>query len=163
MPLAPAAVSIILSSKDDEVLLVQRRDVPVWVLPGGGIDSGEPPEEAVKREVFEETGYRVAIIRQTGEYYPINRLAAFTSVFLCRIEGGEPHVTSETASIAFFPIDQLPVSLFLVHRDWLNDALNHSNIVKKSLTQVTYWAVFKHFAKHPMHVLRFLWTRLFKK
>ncbi len=162
MPLSPAAISIILDESGTQVLLVKRQDVPVWVLPGGGIDPGENPEEAVKREVFEETGYRIAIIRQTGEYYPINRLAAFTSVFLCRIEGGEQTTSSETASIAFFSLQKLPKSFFTVHLDWLQDALNYSSMIKKPLTQVTYWAVFKHLMKHPMHVLRFLWTRLFR-
>lgn len=163
MSLAPAAISIIFNENDKQLLLVKRHDVPVWVLPGGGIDQGETPEIAVRREVFEETGYRISIIRQTAEYHPINRLAALTYVFLCRIEEGEPQTSSETASIAFFSLQNLPKSLLSVHRDWLNDALTHSTIVKKPLTQVTYWAVFKHLLKHPMHVLRFLWTRLFKK
>lgn len=32
------------------------RGEDVWILPGGGIETGESPEEAVVREVFEETG-----------------------------------------------------------------------------------------------------------
>lgn len=39
-----------------KLLLVKRRDVPVWVFPGGGIEKGETPERAVVREVFEESG-----------------------------------------------------------------------------------------------------------
>ncbi len=163
MSLAPAAVGIILDESGKQVLLVKRRDVPVWVLPGGGIDSGENSEQAVKREVFEETGYVIDIIRKTAEYYPINRLAARTSVYLCKIKSGESKLSPETASIAFFFIQNLPDSFFSVHRDWLRDALTHTNLVEKPLTQVTYWAVFKHLLKHPMHVLRFFLTRLFKR
>ena len=32
-----------------------------WTLPGGGLEPGEHPEGAARREVFEETGYGVAI------------------------------------------------------------------------------------------------------
>src|SRR6478609_259236 len=32
-----------------------------WTLPGGGIDPGEHPEHAARREVREETGYKVAL------------------------------------------------------------------------------------------------------
>ena len=34
-----------------------------WALPGGGIDPGESPSQAVLREVFEETGQHVRIVR----------------------------------------------------------------------------------------------------
>ena len=46
---------------DGKVILVKRRDCPVWVLPGGKIDDGETPEEAIIRETKEETGYDVII------------------------------------------------------------------------------------------------------
>lgn len=32
-----------------------------WTLPGGGLEEGEDPERAVRREVREETGYRVVV------------------------------------------------------------------------------------------------------
>lgn len=162
MPLAAAAISIILNESGSKVLLVKRRDVPVWVLPGGGIDSDETPEQAAKREVFEETGFHIAIIRQTGEYHPINNLASHTSVFLSKITGGKSQASHETAGMDFFDINDLPSSFFSIHRDWLVDALTHAQMVKKPLSQVTYWAAFKHLIRHPSHVLRYLWTR-FKK
>jgi 8-oxo-dGTP pyrophosphatase MutT (NUDIX family) len=37
-----------------------------WTLPGGGIDHGEDPYEAVIREVDEETGYRIEVRRLLG-------------------------------------------------------------------------------------------------
>ena len=52
-----------LITRDDEVLLTRmsaRTRIPGrWTLPGGGIDHGEQPREAVVREVLEETGLLV--------------------------------------------------------------------------------------------------------
>jgi ADP-ribose pyrophosphatase YjhB (NUDIX family) len=37
-----------------------------WTLPGGGLEEGEDPERAVRREVREETGYRVVVDELLG-------------------------------------------------------------------------------------------------
>lgn len=49
---------------DDARLLLARlteREGRRWTLPGGGIDHCEAPEDAVRREVLEETGYAVEV------------------------------------------------------------------------------------------------------
>ncbi|NBO24836.1 MAG: NUDIX hydrolase, partial [Chlamydiae bacterium] len=53
----PQAVAIfLLSPCKEKVLLIKRRDVPVFALPGGGVESNESAEEAAIREMGEETG-----------------------------------------------------------------------------------------------------------
>lgn len=57
----------ILFNKDNEVLIDNRKEEILedangkWEVPGGKIEFGESPEEAVKRELLEETGYNVVV------------------------------------------------------------------------------------------------------
>lgn len=162
MALLPAVIGIILNAEKTEVLLIKRRDVPIWVLPGGGMESNEFPEEALKREIQEETGFQVLIVRQCAEYYPVNRLAAITLIFICQIQAGKICISEETAEIAFYPLEKLPPSFFSLHAYWLKEALSQSFFIRRALTEVSYQALCKYFVRHPWQVLRFAWTRLVK-
>ncbi|MEM8728032.1 MAG: NUDIX domain-containing protein [Chlamydiota bacterium] len=157
----PESVNGIVFSKDrKEVLLTKRRDVPVWVLPGGGIELEESPEEGVIREIREETGYRVTILRKVAEYTPPNRLTRHTYLFECSVIGGRATLTSETQGIAFFPIDHLPLTP-PPYPDWISDSLRQSPApLHKPISGVTYIDLFKHFLYHPILVCRFLLSRL---
>jgi len=154
-----AAISIV--KKNDHILLVKRLDVPVWVLPGGGVDSEESPENAAIRETFEETGLIIGIIRKTAEYTPINKLSELTHVFEARVVGGVLTSGSESREVQFFPISDLPKSLFFVHQLWLKDSEHFpETTVKRPLNEVTYLSVFTYFLRHPWQVLRFILTRI---
>ena len=61
-----SAFAIILHSR--HVLLVKARDKNNWQLPGGRLEPGETPAQAVIREVKEETGLRASVGRLTGRY-----------------------------------------------------------------------------------------------
>ena len=65
-----------------------------WSLPGGRVESGEPLVDAVVREVFEETGYRVHVVGLTRVLRYISQLG-FHCVrfnFVAECIGGEPKV-----------------------------------------------------------------------
>lgn len=63
----PGAYAILVSG--DQVLLTfQQTPYPELQLPGGGIDPGESPVQALHREVIEETGYRIGTPRRLGAY-----------------------------------------------------------------------------------------------
>lgn len=162
MAILPAAIGIILDADQKQVLLVKRSDVPVWVLPGGGIEPNEKPEEALIREIQEETGYKVKILRKCAEYYPINRLATFTTVFICQIESGQICQSPETTAIAFYPLSYLPSSFFPPHALWLQESLTHPLLIQRPLTEISYLALCKYFLCNPWQVLRFAWTRFIK-
>lgn len=156
----PAALAALMSPDRKEILLVKRRDVPVWVLPGGGIDKGETPEAAAVREFFEETGIRVEVIRKVAEYSPINKLASPAHFYECRKIDGAARLTCETSAIAFFPLDALPKTLFIVHRDWIEDLKNSdAETIKKTIWRVTYWELVKYFFRHPFLLLSYLFNR----
>ena len=60
-------------NEEEEVLLVQERGGEFWKLPGGLVEDGEDLEEAVRREVREETGVHAEVtgilgFREVKEY-----------------------------------------------------------------------------------------------
>jgi 8-oxo-dGTP diphosphatase len=80
----------------DCVLLVRRAKAPLageWSLPGGAVELGETLEEAIVREVAEETGLRVVPLQVVKVFDHIERDAEgrirfhyVLADFLCRIE-----------------------------------------------------------------------------
>ena len=66
-------VAIIAVDAEDKVLLVSQFRKPVekelLEIPAGGIDHGESPEEAVIRELQEETGYLPRRVVRLGGFY----------------------------------------------------------------------------------------------
>ncbi len=63
----PGAYAIL--PRDGKVLVTYQGEPHDEIqLPGGGIDPGEGPIEALHREVFEETGYRIAAPRKLGVF-----------------------------------------------------------------------------------------------
>jgi 8-oxo-dGTP diphosphatase len=65
------AVAVI--EKDGKILMGNKASgvgpyPNTWRIPGGGIEEGESPEDAVKREVMEETGLRVDYVEKVGFY-----------------------------------------------------------------------------------------------
>ncbi|MGA8163625.1 MAG: NUDIX domain-containing protein [Waddliaceae bacterium] len=156
-----SVVAIVFKENERKVLAIQRRDCPVWVLPGGKIEESETPEKAVIRETFEETGCRVSIKRKIGQYTPVIRLLPLTHVFECRIENGKLRTGQETRDIDFFPFEHLPKRFFSIHEDMLNDALKNSpEVIDKQLTQVTYSSIIKYLIRHPILFARFALSQI---
>ncbi|MEV5429210.1 NUDIX hydrolase [Streptomyces sp. NPDC052701] len=55
--------------RDGRILLARSPTpdgTPEWVLPGGGMEHGEDPYDTVRREVEEETGYRIEVTGLLG-------------------------------------------------------------------------------------------------
>lgn len=160
MPLLPAAIGIIFNQDETKILFVKRRDVPIWTLPGGGVEINETAEDALKREILEETGYQVRIVRKCAEYTPINSLSSFTTLFICQIVSGKELISDEVSAIQFYSPSQLPSPLFYIHSNWLKEVLNSKKLIQRPLVETSYFALMKYFILHPFQVLRYAWTRI---
>ena len=101
--------------RDDQVLLVREASDGLWTLPGGWADVNDSPAEAVERETFEESGFRVKARKFAAVYdrakhpheppFPFHIYKLF---FLCDILGGSPSPSGETSAVDFFHPDALP-------------------------------------------------------
>jgi ADP-ribose pyrophosphatase YjhB (NUDIX family) len=114
-PLVGAAAVIFDAS--GKVLLSERADGRGWNLPSGIVDAEESPDEAVVREVKEETGLDVEVIRFLGVgtssrvnrgVGPVVRGNIVSHAYLCRIVGGELTLTTEALQHGWFAPDELP-------------------------------------------------------
>lgn len=107
---------------DGRVLLAHRRDIDWWNLPGGGMEVGETVEEAIRREVREETGLEVQFERLVGVYSKPQKQEVVLT-FRCRVIGGELRATEESRACIYFPPDALPRNTLPKHRERIMDAL----------------------------------------
>ncbi len=156
------SVAIILfNDAKDQVLLIKRRDIDVWVLPGGGVDAGETPERAALREAEEETGCRVEIVRKIAFYTPLNRLTHPTHFYEGRIVEGTPHSGKETRAASFFPLTSLPSRLPPFYLYWIEDARSPQlEVLHKPIRGTSYFHFVFFLLTHPCLTLRFLLTRI---
>ncbi|MFA4942580.1 MAG: NUDIX domain-containing protein [Patescibacteria group bacterium] len=125
-----AAFGIILDEQD-RVLLVHRLDYDLWNLPGGTMESGESPWECVIREVKEETGFDVEIIRLAGVYNKPDKNEVCFS-FVCKIIGGELTLNEEADQIKYFSVSDIPHNTSAKQVERINDSLQSENIVYKN-------------------------------
>lgn len=102
--------------RGDKLMLVRERFDDGWTMPGGWADIGDTPLEAVKREVWEESGFEVEPSRVVGIYdgnrvQPLELFQVVKLVFFCEIVGGQATPSEETSEIKFFSEDEVPRNL----------------------------------------------------
>ena len=114
--------------KEDKILLIKRKNDPFkgkWALPGGFVEYGEKVEDAVIREVYEETGLKTSINKIFGVYSDPNRDPrghTITIVYLLDINGGELKSNDDASDAKFFNVKELP-ELSFDHNIILKDIL----------------------------------------
>lgn len=103
-PKHTVTVSGFITDSEGKVLLVKtywRKDT--WELPGGAVDEGETLDEALHREIFEETGVQVNLLGISGIY---SNGSVVSIVFTGTFAGGEPRPSAETHLVEFKHIDK---------------------------------------------------------
>lgn len=121
----PKPVVSILLHRKGKILMLQRANKPLkgfWCFPGGYINYEETPEEAVERELKEETGIKCNIISLIGVYRIDNdpRGINIDIVYEGKLEG-EIKLSDEHRNYKFFSIDELPPKIAYKHRKAIND------------------------------------------
>lgn len=111
--------------RDGCALLARRRDIGWWNLPGGGVEPGESVTEGLQREMREEIGAEVEIVRLAGVYSKPQK-SEVVLVFLCRLCADQeqaPQTTEEVSELGWFPPSALPPDTLPKHRQRVADAL----------------------------------------
>jgi len=124
-----ATAVIVLVRKGDEVLLVHANNfrTDFYGLVAGFVETGETLEEAVHREVMEETGLHIKNLKYFASQpwpYPCGLMVGFTADY----DGGKIHLQrSELSKGAWFDKDHLPhiPEKLSIARHLIDDWLEH--------------------------------------
>ncbi len=121
-PIFRIGVFALILDDQGRILLGRRRDIDWWNLPGGGMEKGETVDEALYREVLEETGLEVEVERLVGVYSKPQKQEVVLT-FRCRIIGGTLQPTEEIRESRFFLPNALPGNTLPKHRQRVEDAM----------------------------------------
>jgi len=111
------------------IVLIERKNEPKGLaLPGGFVDVGESVEDALMREMKEETHLDVQITQLLGIYSDPNRDPRFhtaSAVFITKAQG-QPRGGDDAKEAKLYTLEEIPMDLLV---------FDHSDILKDYLTQ----------------------------
>ncbi|WP_241332655.1 NUDIX domain-containing protein [Burkholderia cenocepacia] len=112
------SVAAVIHDHEGKLLLQEKSSGEAWSLPAGGVELGESPQEAIFREVMEETGYVIRIHGILGVFggrlfrytYPSgDRVEYVVTLFQCKIiDGSGIPSDPETTSTRYFGRHDMP-------------------------------------------------------
>jgi len=134
------AVSAAIFNDHGEILLQKRRDVNKWCIICGHVEFGETIEQAILREIEEETNAKGEIIRFIGIYsspesqtynYENRNVQYVTSYFQVKLlnDLSPEFSNNETQQLKFFETASIPSEMAQISPHWLQDALDKNNRV----------------------------------
>jgi len=129
----------IIEFPNNKILLIKRATTVFrgyWALPGGKVEAEETVEEAIVREVKEETGLKVEIIRKIGEYHysgTNNEIDYdyYPTCFLVKVaEGKIKRQKEEIEQIKLFKFNKIPNKLAFEHSTIIKDYIRTKAIIR---------------------------------
>ena len=114
----PAVTAFAFVERSGRYLVLERGQEPYrgrWELPGGFVEAGESPAEAVRREIFEETGLRIETPNIVGAYtsrYGDGGKWTVDVAFHCQASAGKLSLSAESSDAAWVSIEQMPPLAF---------------------------------------------------
>jgi 8-oxo-dGTP diphosphatase len=129
----------IIEFPNNKILLIKRGTSVFrgyWALPGGKVEDGETVEEAVVREVKEETGLKVEIMRKIGEYHYSGTNNGidydyYPTCFLVKVvEGTIKRQKEEIEQIKLFNFNKIPNKLAFEHSTIIKDYIRTKAIIR---------------------------------
>lgn len=125
----------VVIDEDDRVLLVRHSYRPGWFFPGGGVEWGEPIEDALVRELAEEVGVRLTappVFRgffSNNANFPGDHIA----LYLVRdwVREGDYRQESEIAETGMFAMNGLPDPMDVGTRRRLGEILGGAPVSAK--------------------------------
>lgn len=130
-PIIMVGACVILLNKNQEILLLLRRDNNCWGLAGGSLEMGETLEQVAKRELWEETGLVANKLQLfnvfSGEkfYYKYphgDEVYNVVTAYICSDYTGELIIDeNEVQALSFFDFNKLPAILvYLIYQLFKN-------------------------------------------
>ncbi|MCV2892542.1 8-oxo-dGTP diphosphatase MutT [Lentibacter sp. XHP0401] len=125
--------AVALLDKDNRVLLAQRPEgksmAGLWEFPGGKIEAGETPEDALVRELHEELGietWNSCLAPLTFASHSYDDFHLLMPLFVCRkwngiltAREGQTLAWVQPAKLKDYPMPAADVPLIPILRDWL--------------------------------------------
>lgn len=118
-----SAGAVVLNEKGEVLLLdhLLRPTANGWGIPGGFINPAEQIDEAVKREIMEETGLELENL-QLVWVRTINR--HIEAIFVATGKGEAKVKSMEIKEVKWFPLDQLPKGMSVLQEEIVRQALS---------------------------------------
>ena len=130
-PIMVTAAMCIIYDKEKGILLEKRTDNGMWCVPGGALELGETLEEALRREVKEETSLEISNPKlfdvKAGVHmvYPNKDEVYYTDVvYEINEYEGELKPDSESKELVWTPIDKLPDNIMPTQIEYIEKFVN---------------------------------------